>query len=458
MTGPIWWRNLLRVGAFLGKYRLEISTGVTGFVFGRGDFARLRISRTANVPVSDNNTVDLGSRRSAELNFNLPCSEQGVQISNARFEHNSARLGGALGVSTDRTTNSFFNITSSTFISNTAIMKGGAIHVSGSRSGAFLSGGCVFRNNHVSATLDSYDGKSSMRCMIGAVGCISVEYGAGLHLRDATSTGHTVMASDGDGGFLCARFADQILLQNVNISKASSGKEGGGGALAVYATKIALDLVEIRNCSAGTQGGGGILLSGETKADLIGGCFLSGNKASAEFGGNVRLAASSLNVHGNSSNLMWPASEPVFPDEMKLDHTRPTTITRGVARSGGGIFCMGSAFPNKGVHLGTGTIVSLSFANGDSRDEGGGGISTVLCDVRLNGASIFSTRSIWRRWRGGGTGRGRDLRSQSAVSQEIWLCRFRRSRSLRQCHGVDLSDGTRFETTWHTDTVVPLAF
>ena len=43
----------------------------------------------------------------------------------------------------------------------------------------------------------------------GGGGCISVEYGAGLHLRDATSTGDTV-ASDGDGGFLCARFADQI--------------------------------------------------------------------------------------------------------------------------------------------------------------------------------------------------------------------------------------------------------
>ena len=142
-----------------GKYRLTVSTGKIGLVFGRGDYARLRISRTANVPDSDSNTVDLGSLHSAQGEFNFPCSEQGVQISNARFEHNSARLGGALGVSTDRTTNSFFNITSSTFISNTAIMKGGAIHVSGSRSGAFLSGGCVFRNNHVSATLDSYDGK-----------------------------------------------------------------------------------------------------------------------------------------------------------------------------------------------------------------------------------------------------------------------------------------------------------
>ena len=278
----------------------------------------------------------------------------------------------------------------------------------------------MFRNNHVSATLDSYDGKSSIEMHDrGGGGCISVEYGAGLHLRDATSTGDTVMASDGDGGFLCARFADQILLQNVNISKASSGKEGGGGALAVYATKIALDLVEIRNCSAGTQGGGGILLSGETKADLIGGCFLSGNKASAEFGGNVRLAASSLNVHGNPSNLMWRASEPVFPDEMKLDHTRPTTITRGVARSGGGIFCMGSAFPNKGVHLGTGTIVSLSFANGDSRDEGGGGISTVLCDVRLNGASILLNNATSVGGGGGGVRLGTRSRLEVSVNSSF---------------------------------------
>ena len=112
----------------------------------------------------------------------------------------------------------------------------------------------MFRNNHVSATLDSYDRKSSIEMHDRAGGgCISVEYGAGLHLRDATSTGDTVMASDGDGGFLCARFADQILLQNVNISKASSGKEGGGGALAVYATKIALDLVEIETAVLGRR-------------------------------------------------------------------------------------------------------------------------------------------------------------------------------------------------------------
>merc|ERR1711871_581720 len=99
---------------------------------------------------------------------------------------------------------------------------------------------------------------------------------------------------------------------------------------------------------------------------------------------------------------------------MKLDHTRPTTITRGVARSGGGIFCMGSAFPNKGVHLGTGTIVSLSFANGDGQDEGGGGISTVLCDARLNGASILLNNA--RSADGGGGGVRLGARSSLEVS------------------------------------------
>ena len=127
---------------------------------------------------------------------------------------------------------------------------------------------------------------------------VLVEDGAELRLHDATATGNAVMTSNGDGGFLFARFAGQILLQNVNISQAFSGKEGGGGALAVYATDIALDRVEIENCSAGTRGGGGIFLYAEAKADLIGGCVLSGNAAGAEFGGNVRVAAARLIVHG----------------------------------------------------------------------------------------------------------------------------------------------------------------
>ena len=87
-----------------------------------------------------------------------------------------------------------------------------------------------------------------------------MEDSADLYLHDAISTGDTAITSDGDGGFLFACFAGQILLQNVSINQASSGIEGGGGALAVYTTAIALDRVEIRNCRAGARGGGGILL------------------------------------------------------------------------------------------------------------------------------------------------------------------------------------------------------
>ena len=75
-----------------------------------------------------------------------------------------------------------------------------------------------------------------------------------------------------------------------------------------------------------------------------------------------------------------------FPDAVVLHNSNPPAIRPHhyyplMARSGGGIFCMASAFPDSGVHLGLGTIISSS-ANGDKQDEGGGSISTVLCDVR----------------------------------------------------------------------------
>ena len=145
---------------------------------------RLRLSRpSGSVPVPK---YDLANRKSASLSCSLPCFEQGVLISNARFEHNSAPLGGALGVSPDRTKNSFFKITSSTFLGNMALIKGGAIHISGSQCGALLSGGCVFRDNRASANSTSYDGQSSnvMRDKCGG-GSISVEDGAELRLHDA---------------------------------------------------------------------------------------------------------------------------------------------------------------------------------------------------------------------------------------------------------------------------------
>ena len=173
--------------------------------------------------------------------------------------------------------------------------------------------------------------------------------------------------------------------------------------------------------------------------------MLSGNAAGAEFGGNVRVAAARLIVHGELDTLTWPANKPMFPDAVVLHNInppairRPTTITHGVARSGGGIFCMASAFPDSGVHLGLGTIISHSSANGDKQDEGGGGISTVLCDVRSPGALLLHNKAPLEAVEASAPGRGRDCGTEDTRftgnvapvgSGGAVLC--------DKCHGMDL--------------------
>ena len=82
------------------------------------------------------------------MRFEIPCSYQGVRLANARFESNRADggSGGALGSQPMRTKNSFYHVTDSTFIGNSAIDKGGAVHLFGANSGARFAG-CTFRSN-----------------------------------------------------------------------------------------------------------------------------------------------------------------------------------------------------------------------------------------------------------------------------------------------------------------------
>ena len=111
-----------------------------------------------------------------------------------------------------------------------------------------------------------------------------------------------------------------------------------GGALAVFAVKIRLDRVVIKNCSAGARGGGGILLDEGTTADLIGGCELSGNKASASL---AEMCVSPLSYRSRREIIppIWPSNKP-FPDSVSVGRllSPPPTCSLGMARSGGGIF------------------------------------------------------------------------------------------------------------------------
>ena len=350
-------------------------------------------------------------------------------------------------------------------------MKGGAIHISGSQSGAFLSGNCIFHDNRVGATANSSDGQSGVvargsDCGRGGGG-ISVEDSADLYLHDAISTGDTAITSDGDGGFSLPALRVKSCCK-MSVSTGFQRNRRWRRAQCVHHA-IALDRVEIRNCRAGARGGGGILLYGEATADLIRGCILSSNTASTEFGGNVRLASSRLNVHSDSYTLEWPASAPVFPHVMSLNshhdapaNRRPTTIDHGVARSGGGIFCMASAFPSRGVHLGLGTIVSHSFANGDNQDEGGGGISTILCDVRLHGASLLHNSASLEAVAEERCvlGHGQGSRSQETPILLVtwrWLARAELFSVTSVMVWIFLM-GQSSKTTWQTDMAAPLAF
>ena len=141
-----------------GEYFLIVGTGYDGVGLGHGALVRLRLARlSGSGPVLEEDTTSLITGQIVSLPISLPCSEQGVRIANARFENNTARDGGALGVAPDRTKNSFFDVTDSVFVGNTATRKGGAVHLSGVDSGARLAEGCVFRANRVGE--DGFIGK-----------------------------------------------------------------------------------------------------------------------------------------------------------------------------------------------------------------------------------------------------------------------------------------------------------
>ena len=127
-------------------------------------------------------------------------------------------------------------------------------------------------------------------------------------------------------------------------------------------------------------------------------------------------------------------------------------MTRGVALSGGGIFCVASASP-KGVYLGPGAVISHSNATGDHLHPGGGAISSVFCHVKLDGVSLEHNTASCRTSGGGGGGAVYlGINSKLETSKN---CNFSNNRALSAgsggavlcdaCHSVNLSNGTVFE-------------
>ena len=69
------------------------------------------------------------------------------------------------------------------------------------------------------------------------------------------------------------------------------------------------------------------MLEGETEAHLIGSSFIE-NKA-GENGGHIRVAASSLVLHGKGTTLAWAPSKPAFPNAVVLGHDKYALFTTG---------------------------------------------------------------------------------------------------------------------------------
>ena len=324
-----------------------------GLTLGPGAYIRLRLSRLSGGRGSSllvNDTTSASQRSNSYFKISIPCAEQGVRLAHARFESNVATFGGALGVSEHRTSNSFFDVTNSTFIGNSAKSKGGAIHVSGYHSGASFKDGCVFRSNQAAG--------SGTTAGTGGGGAVSVEENAVIRIQDAEATGNaaTGVAS---GGFLSAYFAGDTLLERVTVRN-SNTEDGGGGAISIVSANIILYAVHMTPAISAGVGACSPVLS---RALLKGGSTMTNNSVRPEidgdyragFGGHIRASESRIEI-GVVGSLppfhVVDAVEPLFPKDVFLVNniSQSNTLTNGTALSGGGIFCSSAQLPSLGVH------------------------------------------------------------------------------------------------------------
>ena len=182
-----------------------------------------------------------------EGEFTVPCNEMGMKFQSVTFKENSAIFGGALANPAQQK-NSILSIQDSTFQSNTATERGGAIAISGQNSLADVSQ-TDFTTNTAS----------------GSGGAVAVENSAMLVMNGGSATSNTAVA---DGGFVFARFARFPLFKSVTV-KSCTSSSGRGGAFAFLATTVAIVDSSINACTANTGGGGAVLLDGESQAHIV---------------------------------------------------------------------------------------------------------------------------------------------------------------------------------------------
>ena len=284
----------------------------------------IRLKRDESVIILDReeDPILVTNGKYIELGFRVPCEEQGVFVNYARFEKNRARNGGA--VSSVRRHSAAVTLKHAFFDGNSATgSSGGAISVSGSYSRLDIEDSEFFENSAGSS--DVVDTSPRTLSIPGSGGAVSVQYGAGLRMTRVTAR-RDQATGGGDGGFVFANFADQVLLRDVTIHEATA-LSGGGGALTVFAGRVALDNVTVQACEAGLRGGGALMLDGHADAHLFG-CTFQDNECAGS-GGHVAVRASKLIVHASDSSLVLPASEPMFPDTVILGQVAYVPLREG---------------------------------------------------------------------------------------------------------------------------------
>lgn len=311
-----------------GSFSLHAGTMSTFGSINHGPGGRVRLMLTAKSDVilaeANGNQAD-GTYPPTK--FVVDCKDQGVTVSNTLFHRNAAAQGGALGMPQHRK-NSLFKISSSAFSNNTASAgKGGAVYISGINSALHVTSGKPSFQRPKTLSREASCSFSDNLATLGG-GALAIEDGGGLRIDNAAAVGNAANGPGSLGGFLFARNSGRMLLQNVHID--ASFAQTGGGGIAIRGSRIALEAVNISSCSAGGQGGGGLYLDEGSEAHLIGGCRLLDNAAvKGGAGGHARVSSSKLIVHGETSQLTWPASKPIFPDPVRLGHVRHVKIING---------------------------------------------------------------------------------------------------------------------------------
>ena len=173
-----------------------------------------------------------------------------VKMSRVVFRNNSAIIGGAVVFQSDCRV----NITSCSFIDNTAQLNGGAFSADGQSANIFVTSTLLESNN----------------------------------------------AFEGEGGGMYLAGTSEVTMTKVNVRACFAGSNGGGASVRGESSLILENDVNIRECKATRGKGGGLLAAGDkviVKGDI------SVEKNMARFGGGV-CSMSRISLEGHFTSLL----------------------------------------------------------------------------------------------------------------------------------------------------------